>query len=335
MASDEKPIWSGARSEERAAGSGAVMSGAFYGEYHGHRVAHLQQILPELRKAPGGRAAERSVVWLCGDSTLDNKYWLPHRSEAGINGFERALSGPMQPDVAYWVNSELVSRGLGDRVCCVNCAVEESTLGGRMRGGLEPQDGIIAEHIRDDDVLVVSAGGNDIALRPTLWTVMSMATLIMTPRWLISAGLAPGLGHFIRLFRDDTSRLVRALLARARAGELPRAAKREVSVKPRAVVACMLYYLDEAQTDSWANFTLSKLGYDKDPAKLQLIMHKVYELATREVAVAEGVRVVPLPFFEALDGKDVGDYVQRVEPSSQGGRKMARAVLDRIEGLFE
>ena len=31
-----------------------------------------------------------------------------------------------------------------------------------------------------------------------------------------------------------------------------------------------LYFLDEARTDSWASFTLAKLGYDKDPTKLQV-----------------------------------------------------------------
>ena len=30
-------------------------------------------------------------------------------------------------------------------------------------------------------------------------------------------------------------------------------------------------------------------------------------------------------------GKTEADYVQRVEPSAQGGRKMARAILDAVE----
>eukprot|EP00966_Prymnesium_polylepis_P225280 5210855-Prymnesium_polylepis.1 len=102
---------------------------------------------------------------------------------------------------------------------------------------------------------------------------------------------------------------------------------------PRCVVVCMLYYLDEAPTQSWANGTLSALGYDKDPSKLQLLMRKAFELATRKMKLP-GVEVVPLPLYEALDGKDAKDYVQRVEPSSAGGQKMAALLVDRIAGMF-
>ena len=41
-------------------------------------------------------------------------------------------------------------------------------------------------------------------------------------------------------------------------------------------------------------------------------------------------QVVALPFFEHLDGTDPNDYVQRVEPSSQGGKKMAAAIVDAV-----
>jgi hypothetical protein len=37
--------------------------------------------------------------------------------------------------------------------------------------------------------------------------------------------------------------------------------------------------------------------------------------------------VIPFPLFSILDGKDSHDYVQRVEPSSQGGEKIAQALL--------
>ena len=40
--------------------------------------------------------------------------------------------------------------------------------------------------------------------------------------------------------------------------------------------------------------------------------------------------MVALPFFEHLDGTDPADYVQRVEPSSQGGKKMAAAIADAV-----
>ena len=100
--------------------------------------------------------------------------------------------------------------------------------------------------------------------------------------------------------------------------------------KPRAVVLCMLYYLDETRGGSWADATLQALGYDRDPSKLQLLMRVVYRLATSTVAIDGVEAVVPLPMYEALDGQTTDDYVQRVEPSSQGGRKLAALLLDRL-----
>jgi hypothetical protein len=45
--------------------------------------------------------------------------------------------------------------------------------------------------------------------------------------------------------------------------------------------------------------------------------------------------VVPVPLFEALDGKNTDDYVQRVEPSVQGGRKMAKLLLRKAFGTYD
>lgn len=45
-----------------------------------------------------------------------------------------------------------------------------------------------------------------------------------------------------------------------------------------------------------------------------------------------GTEVIPVPLFEVLDGKHSNDYVARVEPSSQGGRKMAGFLLDIMDG---
>ena len=37
-----------------------------------------------------------------------------------------------------------------------------------------------------------------------------------------------------------------------------------------------------------------------------------------------------MPLFEVLDGSCSEDYVQRVEPSPTGGRKIAAALIDAI-----
>merc|ERR1711935_175180 len=91
----------------------------------------------------------------------------------------------------------------------------------------------------------------------------------------------------------------------------------------------MIYYLDEIAGGSWADGTLKLLGYNTNPAKLQMLIRKIFTEATCKIEV-EGVKVLPFPLFEVLDGKTTDDYCQRVEPSSQGGDKIGRELVDRI-----
>ena len=51
--------------------------------------------------------------------------------------------------------------------------------------------------------------------------------------------------------------------------------------------------------------------------------------ATAKIKI-EGTEVIPFPLFEVLDGSNSGDYEQRVEPSPQGGQKMAKALMDAV-----
>jgi hypothetical protein len=89
----------------------------------------------------------------------------------------------------------------------------------------------------------------------------------------------------------------------------------------------MYYYLDETPTPSWAGPALSCLGYNRTPQKLQTLIRRGFVEATSKITIP-GVEVVPVPLFNVLDGKNSRDYVARVEPSSQGGRKMAEYFLD-------
>jgi hypothetical protein len=43
----------------------------------------------------------------------------------------------------------------------------------------------------------------------------------------------------------------------------------------------MIYYPDEALTPSWAGPVLGALGYNTNPAKLQMLIQKAYEEAIR------------------------------------------------------
>lgn len=70
--------------------------------------------------------------------------------------------------------------------------------------------------LRSDDVLIVSIGGNDVALRPTFATIAAMLSLTFCwSRASIASGWAWGSGHFERMYqRDGAGYLkVRSLLA--------------------------------------------------------------------------------------------------------------------------
>jgi hypothetical protein len=92
----------------------------------------------------------------------------------------------------------------------------------------------------------------------------------------------------------------------------------------------MIYFPGEAPTPSWAGFALGALGYDKNPAKLQALIRKAFVFATSNIRI-NGSEVIPVPLFRVLDGKIAEDYVARVEPSPDGGKKMAELILDLID----
>lgn len=77
-----------------------ISSAEFYSEFHGHKVSHLQKLLPHLRRSSS------SLIWTAGDSSLDNKYWFSTRAETVEgSGYEEVLR-PQQSicDVTYWLN---------------------------------------------------------------------------------------------------------------------------------------------------------------------------------------------------------------------------------------
>jgi hypothetical protein len=92
----------------------------------------------------------------------------------------------------------------------------------------------------------------------------------------------------------------------------------------------MIYHPDERNSSSWASPALGTLGYNSNPVKLQLLIQKAYEEAILAIRIP-GTQVIPTPLFRVLDGKNTNDYVQRVEPSPTGGRKMAEFILDMID----
>ena len=315
-----------------------INSHAFFAQFHGHPIDDLHKAYYHFRdgsdKSNGGE-----IFWLAGDSSLDNKYWFADSGSA-CNGWEELLRpATARKDVAFALNKEILARGKQMRV--INCSVEATSVGDRACGRLQEQDQMIRDHIAPQDTLCVSIGGNDIALKPNLCTILNMILLMQClPQWCIErtacgcdvpvddcfCGFAcgcfsnllacpPGAGYFLHLFKTRIQAYVEHLVSKT---------------KPKRVLVAMIYYPDELAGGSWADSSLSALGYNSNPAKLQALIRLMFERATREIKI-EGTEVVAVPLFAVLDGKTTSDYCSRVEPSAKGGVKMAKLLLDAAD----
>ena len=277
----------------------------FYGEYHGHTVSDITR----LRNGLLALNPQRNFVYLAGDSSLDNKYWLMNDDyQEAVNGYEKVLQPPnMLPDISYHLNTLLV----GSNYYAINTAIEESTIASREKG-LLPQDQFIRNHITHNDILIVSLGGNDIALSPSAATIFNAAKMV----YLNSLGMikkgpesAWGMSHFIEMFKDDVQKYILQLIG---------------NVRPKKIIVCMIYYPDQTMTGSWADRTLGLLGYNDDPTKLQEAIKQIFLRATCNINIP-GSEVIPFPMYQVLNGTDTNDYIARVEPSNKGGMKLAQA----------
>lgn len=316
----------------------------FYKQYHGHSVRDLERVEASLRAYYPTRGSDsspsRALVFLAGDSSLDNKYWVP-TTAAAVNGYERILSPATSvTDVTHWMNALLVQQQQSSPLAVINCAVEASTLRQRSGGNLLPQDEFIRDHLQPEDTLVVSVGCNDVALCPTASTITSLALLMSSTsvetveqfglptttgaqgekRFLFGTmEEPPGFAHFQDLFQRQVEEYLRHLTSKQ---------------SPRRILVCTIYYPDECNSVvGWATVQLALLGYcfPGGRLKLQAIIRKLYECITKQVRVP-GVEVVAVPLFAALNGKDTLDYVSRVEPSGQGGRKVAELLFKAALG---
>ena len=285
-----------------------VSAGRYYAEYHGHKVKDLERVHSNFRELN----PEAPVAFLAGDSSLDNKHWffdlgtskynqLEEESftAVAVNGYEKFLDPPrMVCDVAYWMNRLCANRLGAEKLFVINSAVEESRVASRKRD-LMPQDKFIRDHITSKDMLFLSVGGNDIALAPTPATISNMASLICMPSFLLKMGFTPGLSHFVNMFTKKIENLVARIVAKE---------------KPAKIFICMIYYLDEKPGDGWADNVLAMMGYNRNPAKLQYIISLIFEKMRAYNYNIPGSEVVIVPLFEALNGKNTDDYLQRVEP---------------------
>ena len=154
-----------------------INASSFVGNYHGHKVSHLETLYPLVRQSC------QSIIWTAGDSSLDNKYWFVDWRPA-VGAYRDVLSPPSSiADVTYWLNS-LSHQDIGSndapKYAAINAAVEATTVNERTYR-LRDQDVFLRDNMREDDILVVSIGGNDVAMAPTPCTIVSILGLLSLP----------------------------------------------------------------------------------------------------------------------------------------------------------
>lgn len=203
---------------------------------------------------------------------------------------------------------------MGSSFACINAAVEESTVSDRY-GTLLEHDVFVQEHLEDGDVIVVSLGGNDIALRPSTGTMLAIGSLnFLTPMWMASRGWGLGYGHLQGIFKDQIQDYLERLVG---------------DTKVELVMPCTIYYPCETG-HGWADQLFNTLGYTKSPAKLQALIDVCFQYFTSQIRVHD-IPMAPLALSEALDSKNADDYDNRVEPSVQGGEKMGKLFLNTMK----
>lgn len=296
----------------------------YYSNWSGHKVELLEKALKHLKE----KSKCERIVFLAGDSSLDNKHWIfPPLNKSRASSYKenqtctkslevyKDFFNPsfMPKDVNYWIGKSLESLQSEEKVCSIMTAVEASTLmkGGKLRS--EPQDRFIRKNIKDGDYLIISVGGNDIAMAPTAKTEKHLEELIQSDFTKESSKK-----YFISLFKGRVKEYILSLIG---------------DKKPKNILIAMIYYPGfHGVEQSWAYPTLKKLHYDK-PDKRQLLQGFIkflYEEATSQIKI-DGARVTALPLYEVLDGSNPEHYKSSVEPSVEGGRLLGEFYVRKLQ----
>ncbi len=285
----------------------------FYSEYYGHPLDLITTVHKSLREQG------KRIVWLLGDSSLDNKYWIgskiPIFYQAPLcNGYENifGLSGKKkQPfgvsDICFWINHCLNQKQ--SPFAAINCAVEASTLYDRC-DTLLGHDEFVQTHLQKDDTIIVSIGGNDIILNPSLRIIVCLFLAIyVIPEYFHSTSLFKFifLSPLRTLFHDELKIYIDKICCHQ---------------KPCQIILCSYYYPCINGT-GWADKMLKLAGYEKYPKKIQ----NLFNIVSNDI-LPNSSEITRIDLSTILSPEDETDYISRVEPSVTGGKKISQRFCD-------
>src|SRR6201992_270405 len=107
-----------------------INASRFFYEWKGHPLSDVTALHAKVLSL----RPDKPIIYLAGDSSLDNKYWVSsiRRDERDVPEIYDAAfdkrSSSLKPDVAFWLNHLL-----GNQATTLNLAVEESMLRERDR----------------------------------------------------------------------------------------------------------------------------------------------------------------------------------------------------------
>lgn len=278
--------------------------------YHGHNVETLKLIIAKARKL------NKPIIYLIGDSSLDNKFWFIKNNSSMVkpNSFYSEFINETVPDIEFCLNDII-----DNKFVVINCAVEESTLEQRMNK-LTEQDILVQTTIRNDDVVICSVGGNDIALKPKPMTMFAMASLLfLSDTKSLSTCTAIGFDTIRTIFYSNMKSYL------------------EKVVKAKAhVILCTMYYPHENNTiESWANSSLNLMGYNSNKNKIHSIIKSIHNNMISKIKINNAKTMNYIPLYEVLDSAfESEDYLFRVEPSHKGGIKIANSINSLLNNLM-
>ncbi len=285
----------------------SLKSCQFYNSFYGHKIEDLKIVKEKL----DSQKSNKNYIYLVGDSSLDTKHWTGIWNPS-LNGYEKIFEN-MKTDVSFYINKKLQDKNIP--YICLNAAVECATISSKNLQ-LNDQDLFVSQNITSNDILVVSIGGNDIALAPSFNTILNMGMLqYLNSVENLTSDQAIGMNYFINLFKNQVEEYIKKIIGKTR---------------PKKIVICCIYYPDTTNCESWASTALNLLNYNNNPIKLQTTIQSIFKYATSKISIND-IEIIPFPMFEYLDANDSRDYEKRVEPSSIGASKLAFGI---IESLF-
>jgi len=325
----------------------------FYKEFFGHDPQHLKVLAEHFRKKG------RDIIWLIGDSSLDNKHWVQppffndfEENRPARNGYEHVLNPSntgIVPDIAWHLNRLLEEDGTKSSskatspYVTINTAVEMSMLGcykdhGRCVEELPPYSGpsklfpqeiMLRKSIMDEssgnDVMIVSVGSNDYLFSPSVEALEAVENHAEGPGDTVS--FAKGEKFWLPMRGIRTRRFLEGIIS-----------SDPEKQRPKLIIVCQIYFLDKkgkfnVMTHDVRDF-FELIKHDVDPRILMHGTREGFNGGTLRVGDPDGhihgVPVFPIPLFEVLDGNNTTDYVERLEPSFWGGEKIAATLKKEL-----